>query len=94
MNGGIKVKKGLSVKTLVETYYQSPYLDTQGICKLLDCCRATAINMKKQVKEEMHRRNEIFYDSNSVSTATAYEVWGFDINHLEEIYKKQREYGI
>lgn len=86
--------KNLNAKTLVETYYSKPYLDTQEICKLLDCCRATAINMKKQVKAEMRRRNETFYDSNSVSTATAYEVWGFDINHLEEIYKKQREFGL
>ena len=89
--------KGLantSVKTLVETYYAKPYLNTQEICKLLDCCRATAINMKKQVKAEMYRRNEIFYDSNVVSTATAYEVWGFDIEKLEKIYEKQRSYGL
>jgi len=49
---------------------------------------ATTAKLKKLAKDEMISRDILSYGMHKVNTTVAYDVWGIDINDLEERRKK------
>ncbi len=54
----------------------------------------TIWNLKKAVVEKMIEKGEMRYNGLLVSTKTAYETWGIDIDDLEHRYNKLKELGL
>ena len=54
----------------------------------------TIWNLKKAVVEMMIEKGEMRYNGLLVSTKTAYETWGIDIDDLEHRYNKLKELGL
>ena len=83
------------LRTAIRIYYEYPSgLGTKQISELFGVSPSTAFNIKKQVRKVMEERNIRCWKASDVHTQTAYDLWGMDINDLEQRYKKLLSLGL
>ena len=78
------------VETALRLYYEKPELTNADIKELFGTAQTKTSALKKQVKQEMNKRNIKSWLPHSVNTRIAYEVWGIDIPEFEERLKNKR----
>ena len=78
------------IETAIRIYHENAELCNETIKELYDkqFSSATCSRLKKKVKAEMKKRNIHTYFPHNINTKVAYEVWGLDIDDLEERYNK------
>lgn len=79
-----------NIEKAVQLYFAKAELTNADIINLFGCGQTTAVKLKKAVKEEMAKRGLKSWLPHSVKTAVAYEVWGMDINDLQDRLKNLR----
>ncbi|MCL2663646.1 MAG: hypothetical protein FWE83_10040 [Oscillospiraceae bacterium] len=78
-----------SIDNALKIYYTHSEIGNKEIALLFGRhSSATAAKLKKVVKNEMIKRNEISYGLYKVKTGTAFDVWGIDVSDLEKRRKK------
>lgn len=83
-----------SIDTALRIYYQYSELQTPQIIELFDIKgSAAAARYKKAVIDEQLKRGVKSFIQGSVNTRLAYEVWGIDVDDLEQRRKKLVELG-
>lgn len=88
----IRVPRVTSIENAVLIYYSNLDLGNKEIRELFGPLgSARLVGLKRLVIEEMKNRGQLQYDSTSVRTKTAYEVWGLDIADLEKRLAKLRK---
>ena len=84
-----------SIENALKVYYENAEIGNNEIEFLFDVrSSATISRLKKIVKAEMIRKNVPSFNAYKINTAVAYEVWGIDINDLENRMKKIKELSI
>jgi len=79
----------------IKLYYSKPQIGNKDIAELFPHSgRNTICGLKKAVVEKMIENGEMRYNALLVSTKTAYETWGIDINDLEYRYNKLKELNL
>jgi len=77
------------IDNALKIYYTHSEIGNKEISALFgSLSSATTAKLKKLVKDEMLKRNEMSYGLNKVKTGTAYDVWGIDAADLERRRKK------
>jgi len=84
-----------SIENALKIYYENAEIGNKEI-KILFGNRssATISKLKNLVKIEMIKRNIPTFNAYRVNTAIAYDVWGIDINDLENRIKKIKELSL
>jgi DNA-binding Lrp family transcriptional regulator len=84
-----------SIENALKVYYENGEIGNKEI-KILFGSRssATISRLKNLVKTEMIKRNMPIFNAYKVNTAIAYDVWGIDINDLENRMKKIKELSL
>ena len=81
-----------NIENALRVYYENGEIGNKEINYLFgNRSSATVSKLKKLVKAEMIKRNMPTFNSYKVNTAIAYDVWGIDINDLENRRKKIKE---
>lgn len=85
----------ISIENALKIYYENAEIGNKEI-KLLFGKRssATISRLKNLVKIEMIKREIPTFNVYRVNTAIAYDVWGIDINDLENRMKKIKELSL
>jgi len=77
------------IDNALKIYYTHSEIGNKEISALFGrLSSATTAKLKKLVKDEMLKRNEMSYGLYKVKTGTAYDVWGIDAADLERRRKK------
>ena len=77
------------IDTALKIYYSHSEIGNKEIVSLFGrLSSATTAKLKRAVKEEMIKRNEMSYGLNKIKTCTAFDVWGIDVTDLERRRKK------
>lgn len=79
-----------NIEKAVQLYFAKAELTNADIISLFGCGQTKAVKLKKAVKEEMAKRGLKSWLPHSIKTTVAYEVWGMDINDLQERLKNLR----
>ena len=84
-----------SIDNALKVYYENAEIGNKEI-KILFGNRssATVLKLKKLVKKEMIKNNIPMFNVNKINTKTAFEVWGIDIDDLENRRKKLKELSL
>ncbi|MCH5209446.1 MAG: hypothetical protein J1F01_00630 [Oscillospiraceae bacterium] len=91
----IKVKTFVSINEAIRIYYTYPELGNKEIRELFgNLANSTISNYKKAVREVQTERNIKTSQKNAVNTEVAYEVWGIDVENLEQRRKKLKALGM
>ena len=84
-----------SIDNALKTYYNHSEIGNAEITALFGrLSSATVARLKALVKDEMAKRDMYSYGMYKVNTAVAFEVWGLNINDLEQRRKKLQELGL
>lgn len=81
----------VNIAAAVKTYWEKVDIGTADIKMLFGVGKDKALRIKKAAQEEQEQRGIPFRDLNSVSTAVAFEAWGFDIADLEKRLHKLKK---
>lgn len=81
----------VNIATAVKVYWEKIDIGTADIIKLFGVGKDKALRIKKTAQALQEDRGIPFRDLNSVSTAIAYEAWGFDISDLEKRLHKLKK---
>jgi len=74
-----------SIDEALRIYYTHSEMSNKEITTLFGrLSSATIAKLKKLVKEEMIKRDTLSYGIHTVNTGIAYDVWGIDVNDLEQ----------
>lgn len=91
----MKVKPFVSIDEAIRIYYTYPELGNKEIRELFgNLANSTISNYKKAVREVQIDRDVKTSQKDAVNTAVAYEVWGIDIEDLEQRRSKLKELGM
>lgn len=91
----VRVPQINDIAFAIKLYYSKPQIGSKDIHQLFPKSGDTTIwNLKKAVVEKMIEKGEMRYNGLLVSTKTAYETWGIDIDDLEHRYNKLKELGL
>lgn len=83
------------IDTALWIYYQYTELDTKLIKMLFpDIKQGTMSKLRKQVKIVMAERNIKTFGRNHINTKCAFEVFGIDVEDLEQRKAKIRKLGL
>ena len=78
-----------SIDNALRIYYNHAEIGNKEIAVLFGRRSSTTISrLKKMVKAEMNKRDLYSYGANKINTRVAYEVWGLDVDDLEQRMKK------
>ena len=89
------VPKIRDIDTALRIYYQYTELDTELIRILFpDIKQGTMSKLRKQVKMVMAERNIRTFGRNHINTKCAFEVFGIDIEDLEQRKFKLHKLGL
>jgi len=95
VTGGVVIARApaiTSIENALKVYYENAEIGNKEIKTLFGVrSSATLSRLKKIVKAEMIKNNIPSFNPNRVNTKTAYEVWGIDVNDLEERRNKIKE---
>ena len=84
-----------SIHNALTIYYNHSELGNKEINALFgQRSPTTACRLKRIAKDEMNNRDVPSYGANKVNTRVAYDVWGLDIEDLENRMKKMKELGL
>jgi len=84
-----------SIENALKVYYENDEIGNSEIKCLFGCrSSATISKLKRIAKTEMIKRNIPTFNGYKVNTAIAYDVWGIDINDLENRMKKIKELSL
>lgn len=79
----------------IKLYYSKPHISNNDISELFPHSgRNTICGLKKAVVQKMIEKGEMRYNGLLVSTKTAYETWGIDIEDLEFRYNKLKKLAL
>lgn len=88
----VRIPQLRSVESAVRLYYEKSELANNDIKALFDVhSSATIAKLKKLARERMAEENIPIWNSQNVNTKKAFEVWGLQIDDLEQRLKKLRE---
>lgn len=91
----VRVPQIEDIGLAIKMYYSNPQIGKKEISELFPkSCDTTIYNLKKAVVKKMDEKGEMRYNSKLVSTKTAYETWGIDIEDLEFRYNKLKKLGL
>jgi hypothetical protein len=83
------------IENALKIYYENAELGNKEIRALFgNRSTATVSRLKKNVRAEMLKRGIPSFCAFRVNTPTAYDVWGIDINDLEERRRKLKELSL
>ena len=84
-----------SIENALKIYYENAEIGNKEIILLFgNRSSATISKLKNLVKSEMIKRNVPGFNAFRVNTAIAYDVWGIDIDDLENRMKKIKELSL
>ena len=81
----------VDISTAVRIYWEKVDIGTAEIKKLFGVSKDKALRIKKAAQALQEDRGIPFRNLNFVSTAIAYEAWGFDITDLEKRLHKLKK---
>lgn len=88
----VRVPQLRSVESAVRLYYEKNELSSNDIKQLFDVhSSATIAKLKNLARERMVAENIPVWNTQNVNTATAYKVWGLQIDDLEHRLRKLKE---
>ncbi len=91
----VRVPQINDIAFAINMYYSKPQIGNQDIKELFPKCgKNTICGLKKAVIEKMIEKGEMRYNGLLVSTRTAYETWGIDIEDLEYRYNKLKKLAL
>lgn len=91
----VRVPQIEDIEFAIKLYYSRPQISNKDISELFPkSCDTTICNLKKAVVKKMAENGEMRYNSKLVSTKTAYETWGIDIEDLEFRYNKLKKLAL
>ena len=89
------IPKITSIENALKVYYENAEIGNKEITALFGKRSSVTISrLKNLVKIEMLKRNMPTFNAYKVNTAIAYDVWGIDINDLENRIKKIKELSL
>ena len=81
-----------SIENALKIYYENAEIGNREIKYLFgNRSSATISKLKRLVRAEMIKRDMPTFNTYRINTAIAYDVWGIDINDLENRRKKIKE---
>ncbi|MDR2571238.1 MAG: hypothetical protein LBD23_13260 [Oscillospiraceae bacterium] len=84
-----------SIDNTLKIYYENAEIGNKEIRYLFgNRSSATISRLKKQVKNEMVKRDIPIFGANKVNTSIAFDTWGIDIQDLEKRMKKIKELNL
>jgi DNA-binding Lrp family transcriptional regulator len=84
-----------NIETALTIYYKHAELGNKEIKELFGCrSSATTSRLKRLARAEMIKRGIPTFNAYKVNTATAYKVWGIDIDSLEQRMRKIKELSL
>lgn len=90
----VRVPQINDIAFAINMYYSKPQIGNPDIQELFPKSGKNTISgLKKAVVEKMIEKGEMRYNGLLVSTKTAFETWGIDINDLEYRYNKLKKLG-
>ena len=82
-------KRVSDVSAALQIYLENFEISNPEIIRIFGpTSAATVAKMKKEVKNEMAKRNILQYTTHGINTKVAYEIWGIDI---EDLKKRRKE---
>ncbi len=90
----ISIKDLNSLKNCLRIYYTYPEIGSAEIKELFDVGDTTATRLKKSVRKKQIEKNVMVLDRHCVNTEVAFEVWGIDIEDIENRVKKLEKLGL
>ena len=93
MDTSIRLPRIKSIRDAVEIYYTTDSMNTADVCRLFGCSATKARELKLPVQVIMRERKILPRTNGCISTEVAYEVWGIDVQALENKYRKAEKYG-
>ena len=85
----------VSIDTALKIYYAYPEIGNKEIGELFGTKSASTIyNKKKKARTLMLEKGQKPFDFFTVSTATAYEAWGSDVEDLEKRRNKLKKLNL
>ena len=91
----VRIPPIANLETAIRLYYSRVELSTADVKELFPSVgKNTIAKLKQRVREVMAERNVLYYNARCVNTRTAYEVWGLNVNELEENFKKLQKLKI
>lgn len=91
----VRVPQIEDIEFAIKLYYSKPQIGNKDISELFPHSGSSTIcGLKKAAAQKMAEKGEMRYNSLLVSTKTAYEAWGIDINDLELRYNKLKELNL
>lgn len=80
-----------SIENALSVYYRYPELGNKQIIELFgDISHTTIAKIKKHVRDEMYQQDIFSFGANTVNTEIAYQIFGLDIEDLENRLEKIR----
>jgi len=95
--GGLKmyIPTITNIENALKIYYENAEIGNKEIKKLFGNRSSVTISrLKTLVKAEMLKRNMPTFNAYKVNTPIAYDVWGIDVNDLENRMKKIKELSL
>ena len=84
-----------SIDNALKIYYNHSEIGNKEINALFgQRSSATVSRLKRIVKDEMCNKNIPSYGANKVNTKVAFDVWGLDVNDLENRMNKIKELNL
>ena len=84
-----------SIENALKIYYENAEIGNKEIKVLFgERSTVTISRLKKLAKSEMIKNDVPTFCSNKVNTSVAFNVWGIDVNDLEERRKKIKELSL
>ena len=84
-----------SIENALKIFYENAEIGNKEIQILFgNHSSATIARLKNLVRSEMIKRDVPTFSANKINTVVAFDVWGIDINDLENRMKKIKELSL
>ena len=84
-----------SIEAALMIYYKYPEIGNKEIIALFgQRSSATVSRLKRVAKDEMIKKGILSYGANKVNTEIAFNVWGINVDDLEQRMKKLKELNL